>query len=135
MNCKKTFMKNIMKRFSDRSFQKAENFNIAKLFIPISVSLLFYDEITSGELFSSEDKDPRLRLTTLNFKCYNCYFKGCYSPKTVCCCGTTLQRKGLKRFLMSLISLSWAIFPSIWFVAGFGILLPVNFFVGFFDCF
>ena len=67
-----------------------------KLFISILICLLFYDEITLGELFSHEDKYPRLRLTTLNFNCYNCYFKRCYSSKTVCCYGTTLQRRGLK---------------------------------------
>ena len=46
--------------------------------------------------FSSKDKDPWLRLTTLSLKCYTFYFKGSYGSKTVCCCGTTLQKKRLK---------------------------------------
>ena len=35
------------------------------------------------------------RLRTLNFKCHIYYFKEIYGSKTVCCCGTTLQRKRL----------------------------------------
>ena len=94
MNCKKIFYEKILKQFSDKCYQKTIS-TFPKIFISILISLLFCDEITSGEPFSREDKDRRLRLTTLSFKCYNCYFKGCYSSKTVFCCGTTLRREGL----------------------------------------
>ena len=63
------------------------------MFISILISLLLYDEMNLGKLFSSKDKDPRLKLMTISFKCY---FRGCFSSKTVCCCGTTQRRKGLK---------------------------------------
>ena len=87
--------KNIMNRSSDRCYQKPGNFSITKTFFSSLISLLFYDEIISGVFFSREDKDPRLRLMTLSFKCCSCYFRRCYSSKTVCCFGTTLQKKGL----------------------------------------
>ena len=77
------------------AIKNQEILTLLKNFISILISLLFSDEITSRELFSCEYKDPRLRWMTLSFKCYNCYFKGCYSSKAVCCCGTTLQRKGI----------------------------------------
>ena len=61
--------------------------------------------------FFCEDKGPRIRSTALSFKCYTCYFKGSYSSKTFCCCGTTLPKKGLNaglgvddRLLMSFIN-------------------------------
>ena len=107
MNSKKVFMKNIIKQCSDRCYQKPEISTSLKLFILNLISLLLYNKITSGEFFSSEDKDPRLRLRALGFnprlrlraigfKCYTCYFKGSYSSKTVCFCGTTLRRKRLR---------------------------------------
>ena len=67
-----------MKRWSDRCYQKPGKFNIAKTFISVLISLLFYHEMTYGEFFSREDKDSRLTLTTFSFKCYTCYFKGSY---------------------------------------------------------
>ena len=65
-----------------------------KLFIPILISLLFYNKITSGEFFSREDKDPRLGLTTIGFKCYIAVLKQVIAHK-LCCCWTKLRRKGL----------------------------------------
>ena len=82
-------MKNIIKRCLDRSYQKPGSFNFNQFSI--------LQQITSEEFFSREDKDSRLRLATFSFKCYTCSFKGSYSSKTVCCCGTTLRRKGLSQ--------------------------------------
>ena len=46
------------------------------------MSLLFYDERTSGDLFYCKDKKPWVRLNTPSFKCYNSCFKRCYSSRT-----------------------------------------------------
>ena len=49
-------MKNIIKHCSDRCDQKPGNLNRIKNFISILISLLFYDEITSGEFFPAKVK-------------------------------------------------------------------------------
>ena len=99
MNCKKKLWKVKWRDCQIKNAIKNKEISTSlKLFIWILISLLFYNEIIS-ELFSCEDKDPRLRLRTLSFKFYNCFVKGRYSSKTVCCCGTKLQRKGLRKYL------------------------------------
>ena len=94
----KKFMKNIMKWFSDRCYQKPGNFNITKTFyLNFNLStILQWNNFRRA--FSRRDKDPRLRLTTLSFNCYNFHFKRYYNSKPFCCCVTTLQRKGLNVF-------------------------------------
>ena len=88
--------KNIIKRCSDRCYQKPESFNIAKTFYPNFNQSSVLQENDFRKIFPCEDKDTRLKLMTVSFKCYTCYFKGSYISKIVCCCETTLRRKELK---------------------------------------
>ena len=91
---KKFFYEKYIEAMPRSKTRKSTSLNI---FISILMSLLFYNEITSGEVLPREDNGPGLWLTTHSFKCYTSHFKGNYSSKTACCCGTTLRRKGLTK--------------------------------------
>ena len=88
-------MKNIINRCSDRCYQKPGSFNLTKTFYPNFNQSSILQQNNFRIIFSREDKDPRLRLTTVSFKSYTCNFKGSYNSKTVCCCGNTVRRKGI----------------------------------------
>ena len=76
-------MKNTINRCSDRCYQKPESLNITKTFDPNFNQSSILQQNNLRINFSREDKDPRLRLTTVSFKSYTCYFKGSYNSKTV----------------------------------------------------
>ena len=104
-------MKNIINWCSDRCYQKPGSFNLTKTFYLNFNQSSILQQNNLGIIFPREDKDPILRLTTVSFKSYTCYFKGSYNSKTVCCCGNTVRRKGInskyltfwKKYLYNLI--------------------------------